>query len=121
MSKGSQRRPTLISRELEELRWQYAMQKPPMTFSAVEGLEKEGIGISLRYEQYWAIKRSHRYIREQFDYWVGLRNRFWRIGFLRRYFQTKVDRAYWCLRHFPLLYKSGQPRWSKDEFTEDVE
>lgn len=31
MSKGSKRRPTQISRELEELRWRYATQ--PMTFA----------------------------------------------------------------------------------------
>ena len=75
--------------------------------------------MTLRDQQYRAIREAEKYISEQFDYWVGWRNRFWRFKLLRNYFQKKVDRAYWCLRHFPRLYESGQPDWSKDEFTKD--
>ena len=89
--------------------------------STAERLEEEGVGMTLRYQQYWAIRRAKHYIGEQFDYWVGWRNRVWWFKPLRKYFQKKVDRAYWCLRHFPRLHESGQPDWSKDEFTKDVE
>ena len=77
--------------------------------------------MSLRYEQYWAMRNARQYVRSQFYYWIGWRNRVWWFKPGRKYFQAKIDRAYRCLRHFPCLYESGQPMWSKDEFTEDIE
>ena len=75
--------------------------------------------MSLRYQQYWAIQQSRDYIRKQFDYWITWRDRFWHIKPLRKYFQKKVDRAYYCLKHFPRLFDSGQPDWSIDDLTKD--
>ena len=78
---------------------------------AAEGTEKEGVGqISLRYEQYNSLKVTQRFLCDLLT--------------VDQYPKTKREmreRASRCLRHFPFLYESGQPMWSKDEFTEDVE
>ena len=65
--------------------------------------------MSLRYEQYAALKRSRDFLR-------------WIMTHRGRITKKELrDRAYRCLRHFPFLYESGQPMWSKDPFTKDVE
>ena len=66
--------------------------------------------MSLRYEQYYSLKITQQFLRDLLT--------------IENYPQTKGEmreRVHRCLRHFPFLYESGQPMWSKDEFTEDVE
>ena len=66
--------------------------------------------MSLRYEQYRSLKITQKFMRDLLAW--------------DRYPSTKKEmreRASRCLHHFPFLYESGQPMWSKDEFTEDVE
>lgn len=42
IGKGSNRRPSMITKQEEELRWRYATQKPrPMTFDQFEAAYKE--------------------------------------------------------------------------------
>jgi len=64
--------------------------------------------MSLRYEQYNALKRTRKFLRDE----------------LRKETRCKTiterkDKILSCLRHFPVLFDSGQPMWSKDNFTED--
>jgi len=63
--------------------------------------------MSLRYEQYWSLKKTHTFLQEL----ILMRGRV-SLPELRR-------RALSCLRHFPRLHENGRPDWSKDEFTED--
>lgn len=63
--------------------------------------------MSLRYEQYWSLKKTHTFLREI----LAMRGRI-SLPELRR-------RALSCLRHYPPLREDGRPFWSKDEFTED--
>ena len=66
--------------------------------------------MSLRYEQYNSLKATHRFLRDLLT--------------IDDYPKTKREmreRASICLHHFPFLYENGQPMWSRDEFTEDVE
>ena len=65
--------------------------------------------MSLRYEQYSALRRSRDYLRSMLDPKQTPK--------LPRKYRTM---AYRCLRHFPCLHDSGQPMWSKDPFTKDV-
>lgn len=65
--------------------------------------------MSLRQEQYWAIQRTRDFLRELLR-WKGYMNK-----------KEVRERAYRCLKHFPFLHENGQPMWSKDEFTKDVE
>ena len=64
--------------------------------------------MSLRYEQYHALKRSRKLLREML-----------RPGFKKFKAQEIRDKAYGCLRHFPTLSENGQPLFSEDEFTVD--
>ena len=75
--------------------------------------------MSLRYEQYAAVKRTHDYVHECFIRWCWVRDKIWWCRPLRKWAQTHVLNAYRCLRHFPLLHDSGKPIWSQDNFTED--
>lgn len=64
--------------------------------------------MSLRYEQYAALKRTREFLRDLFT--------------VDKYPKTKKEmreRAYRCLKHYPFLHESGQPIWSKDPFTKD--
>ena len=66
--------------------------------------------MSLRYEQYHSLNITHRFLRDLLT--------------VEEYPKTRKDmreRASACLRHFPFLHENGQPMWSQDDFTEDVE
>ena len=66
--------------------------------------------MSLRYEQYRALKTTQRFLRDLLT--------------VEAYPKTKREmreRACRCLHHYPFLHESGQPMWSRDEFTEDYE
>jgi hypothetical protein len=63
--------------------------------------------MSLRYEQYWSLKKTHAFLQEL----ILMRGRI-SLPELRR-------RALSCLRHYPPLHENGRPDWSKDEFTKD--
>lgn len=66
--------------------------------------------MSLKFEQYNSLKT--------------IRDFLYDLMTTETYPKTKGEmreRARRCLRHFPFLYKSGQPMWSKDEFTKDEE
>ena len=66
--------------------------------------------MSLRYEQYRSLKMTKEFLR---DLLTG-----------ENYPKTKKKmrkRASACLKHFPFLYENGQPMWSQDSFTKDVE
>jgi hypothetical protein len=60
--------------------------------------------MSLRYEQYRALWETRRFLRE--------------LGYERKPIRTKEtrDRARRCLRHFPFLFRTGAPLFSKDDF-----
>ena len=65
--------------------------------------------MSLRYEKYHSLKITREFLRD--------------LMTVDKYPKTKKEMremVYRCLRHFPFLHESGQPMWSKDEFTEDV-
>jgi hypothetical protein len=64
--------------------------------------------VSLRYEQYRALLYTRDFMRDLLT--------------VEAYPKTKREmreRARACLRHFPLLYESGQPIWSRDDLTKD--
>lgn len=66
--------------------------------------------MSLRDEQYNSLKRTRDFLRDLLT--------------TQGYPETKRkmrDRVHHCLRHFPFLYESGEPMWSKDSFTKDTE
>ena len=67
--------------------------------------------MSLRYEQYNSLKITRELLFDLLE--------------VKRYPKTKKEmrrRASACLKHFPPLSPtSGQPLWSRDDFTEDVE
>ena len=66
--------------------------------------------MSLRYEQYNALMRTQEFLRNLLT--------------VEDYPKTKKEmrqRASSCLRHFPFLHENGQPMWSLDSFTKDVE
>jgi len=65
--------------------------------------------MSLRYEQYNSLKRTWEFLRSLLA--PGTRPK--TVKELR-------EKAYRCLRHFPTLHDTGQPLWSKDDFTYDV-
>ena len=62
--------------------------------------------MSLRYEQYHAIGMTREFLRDIIS------GKAMKVSELRKM-------AMACLHHYPHLYESGQPRWSKDEFTND--
>lgn len=65
--------------------------------------------MSLRYQQYASLRATREFLRD--------------LLAVERYPKTKKEmraRVYACLRHFPFLHESGQPMWSRDDFTEDV-
>jgi hypothetical protein len=64
--------------------------------------------MSLRYEQYNSLKRTREFLRSLLAHSTRPKT-----------IQGIQEGAYRCLRHFPTLYKSGQPAWSCDEFTKD--
>ena len=66
--------------------------------------------MSLRYEQYNSLMRTQEFLCDLFS--------------VEDYPKTKKEmreRASACLRHFPCLHENGQPMWSQDSFTKDVE
>ena len=63
--------------------------------------------MSLRYEQYNALKTTREFLRSILD------------GSAPSKKVDLRDKAYHCLRHFPFLHDNGQPIFSKDEFTID--
>lgn len=64
--------------------------------------------MSLRYEQYHALKRTREFLRSLLTPDTRPKT----VKELR-------EKASRCLRHFPPLCESGQPIWSQDPFTED--
>jgi hypothetical protein len=64
--------------------------------------------MSLRYEQYWSLKKTRDFLR-----WILLTPGRFTKAELR-------DKARRCLRHYPFLHETGQPMWSKDKFTDDI-
>lgn len=63
--------------------------------------------MSLRYEQYNALKKSRDFLRL-----LMTPDRPKKVSEIR-------ELAYSCLRHFPYLWESGEPMWSQDHFTDD--
>ena len=64
--------------------------------------------MSLRFEQYNALKRTREFLREL-------------LGGPRMPMRVLRKWAGDCLHHFPFLHENGQPMWSQDEFTKDAE
>ena len=64
--------------------------------------------MSLRYEQYSALKRSKDFISSLLFKETRPKN-----------ITEMKKQAYACLRHFPFLDEKGEPQWSQDPFTED--
>ena len=63
--------------------------------------------MSLRYEQHAAIKRSRQLLVDLLD------------PKTRPPTQAELNRRiHSCLRHFPMLEKSGKPIWSRDPYTD---
>lgn len=63
--------------------------------------------MSLRYEQYNALKITKDFLRRLAAQPIP------KVSALRA-------EALRCLHHYPFLHDNGQPMWSKDTFTEDV-
>ena len=64
--------------------------------------------MSLRYEQYRALMTTRNFLRDLLT--------------VEKYPKSKGEmrrRVHSCLRHYPYLYPTGQPMWSKDDMTED--
>ena len=70
-------------------------------------LSCKGGAMSLRYEQYRALKSSRDFLRD-----ILQGNVTWKRKDLK-------DQAARCLRHYPFLDDSGQPIFSNAEFTTD--
>jgi hypothetical protein len=64
--------------------------------------------VSLRREQYWALKKTQTFLRDLL--FTDTRPK--KISELK-------DRAYRCLKHFPHLNDDGKPMFSKDDFGPD--
>ena len=65
--------------------------------------------MSLRYEQYMALKRTKNFLRCLLT-----------VSECPKTKKEMRAEASACLRHFPFLHDNGQPMWSKDDLTEDV-
>jgi len=65
--------------------------------------------MSVRYEQYGALKRTREFLRL-----LLTTERPKKVSEIRKL-------AYSCLRHYPFLRESGEPMWSRDPFTKDEE
>jgi hypothetical protein len=66
--------------------------------------------MSLRYEQYNSLLLTKRFLGSLLT--------------VKAYPKTRKEmreEVFRCLRHFPPLHDSGQPIWSQDYFTKDVE
>jgi hypothetical protein len=61
--------------------------------------------MSLRYEQYWALRRTRQLLADLLHHSTRPKT----VKELR-------GRASACLRHFPFLEESGKPIFSQDEF-----
>ena len=66
--------------------------------------------MSLRYEQYRALKMTQDFLRKINNSYLKDLNK-----------RELQDEARRCLHHFPFLHDNGQPIWSRDEFTKDYE
>ena len=64
--------------------------------------------MSLRSEQYVALKRTHSFLRDLMS-----------SDTRPKTVQELKDRAYSCLRHFPFLDGHGKPKFSQDDFGPD--
>ena len=63
--------------------------------------------MSLRYEQYDSLRKTKEFLREL-------------LASKKRWTKKELrEKAYSCLRHYPCLHDTGQPIFSRDEFTED--
>jgi len=64
--------------------------------------------MSLRYEQYWSLKKTQQFLRDLLDKSTRPKT----VTELKR-------RALSCLRHYPHLHNNGEPIFSRDGFTVD--
>jgi len=64
--------------------------------------------MSLRYEQYNALKITKEFLFELID-----------VHSRPKTISEMQSKAIHCLRHFPQLEESGKPIFSQDEFTKD--
>jgi hypothetical protein len=64
--------------------------------------------MSLRHEQYHALKKTREFLRELLDSKTRPKTS-----------QEFKDKAYSCLRHFPFLDQNGKPMFSQDDFGPD--
>jgi len=64
--------------------------------------------MSLRYEQYRALKKSRAFLREL----LSSPHRSWTAKEIK-------EKAYDCLRHYPYMNEHGKPFFSEDEFTNE--
>jgi hypothetical protein len=64
--------------------------------------------MSLRYEQYEALRRTKELLYDLLDPKKRPKN-----------VKDIKDRVSRCLRHFPMLTEKGQPIFSRDPFTQD--
>ena len=62
--------------------------------------------MSLRYEQYWSLIKTQKFLRDLFD----TKTRPKTVKELK-------NRAYSCLRHFPFLKENGMPYFSRDQIS----
>lgn len=70
--------------------------------------KREGRKMSLRAEQYYALKKTREFLRELL------------VAKTRpKTSQEFKDKAYSCLRHFPYLDEHGKPMFSQDDFGPD--
>ena len=63
--------------------------------------------MSLRYEQYWALRNTREFLRLLLT------------PDRPKLVKDIKEQAYRCLRHFPHLTDAGEPMFSTDPFTED--
>lgn len=66
--------------------------------------------MSLRYQQYAALAQTRDFLRRMFQ-----------RPFPYKTIAEMRENARQCLHHYPRLYESGQPMWSRDDYTEDAD
>ena len=67
--------------------------------------------MSLRYEQYNALKRTRALLGQ---FMLAKKK-----DLIRTPIRELRKEVYRCLKHFPMLDDRGQPYWNEDDFTED--
>ena len=67
--------------------------------------------MSLKYEQYRSLHRTHQFMRDILTMRVTDFRKMGKDGFAKW-----RDDAYYCIKHYPFLDKTGKPMFSGDEF-----